>query len=408
VELKRRSVAYVVSNFPCYSETFVLSELVELGRRGVDVTIFSLRGPREKLVQDEARPLLAHTFYSPFLLSGSLLFANLYFLFKRPGPYIGLLREIITGFIRSPRLLLKNLAIWPKSVHFAYFAGKRGIDHVHAHFANYPATAAMITARLLGITYTFMSHAHDLYVDHTMVGRKIELAKHTFTISRFNKQFILERFPELPPRKIEVLGASIDTGVFAPGEERAGGGSLDIVAVGRLFPKKGFGYLIEACPYLRRAAIRFRCHIVGEGPEGGALNGLIDRLDLRGSVVMEGALMREGVMKLLREADIFVCPSVLASDVEILDGIPVVLMEAMAMGIPVVATRVSGIPELVVDGETGLLVDPADARGIAEAVVRISRETSLRPGLARRGREIIMKRHDVRKNVARLMEVFFD
>jgi len=122
---------------------------------------------------------------------------------------------------------------------------------------------------------------------------------------------------------------------------------------------------------------------------------------------MEGALMREGVMKLLREAYIFVCPSVLASDMEILDGIPVVLMEAMAMGIPVVATRVSGIPELVVDGETGLLVEPADARGIAEAVVRISRETSLSPGLARRGREIILEKHDVGKNVARLMEVFF-
>ena len=261
---------------------------------------------------------------------------------------------------------------------------------------------------MLGLPFTFTSHAHDLYVDRTMVGRKTEMSKHTFTISRYNKRYILERFPELPPRKIEVLGASIETGVFAPIAEEKREDFLGIVAVGRLFPKKGFGCLIEACRYLHQADVRFRCHIVGEGPEKGELMGLIDRLGLNDCIVMEGALMREGVLKLLCYADVFVCPSVVASDVEIQDGIPVVLMEAMGMEIPVVATRVSGIPELVVDGETGLLVDPGDAKGLAEAIIRISRDLSLRSELARRGMEKVLKEHDVRKNVARLMEVFFD
>lgn len=407
MELKKRAVAYIVSNFPCYSETFVLSELVQLGEINVDVTIFSLRSPREKLIQEDARPLLARTFYSPFLLSGRLVFANLYYLWTKPGLYLDLLREIIFGFLRSPVLLLKNLAIWPKSVHFAYYAREKGISHIHAHFANYPATSAVIASRLLGITFSFTSHAHDLYVDHTMVGRKIEMAKHTFTISRYNKRYILERFPHLPAGKIDVLGSSIETDVFFPGGGEKDKGPLRIVAVGRLFPKKGFRYLIEACAYLGRAGLPFRCHIVGEGPSERALGDLVRRLDIEDCVILEGVLKRESVLELLRGADVFVCPSVVATDVEIQDGIPVVLMEAMAMEIPVVATRVSGIPELVIDGETGLLVDPEDPRSIAEAIIRFSGEASFRSEIGRRGREIILKKHDVRKNVGRLTRAFF-
>ena len=118
-------------------------------------------------------------------------------------------------------------------------------------------------------------------------------------------------------------------------------------------------------------------------------------------------MMREGILEILRRSDLLVCPSVLAEDVEILDGIPVVLMEAMAMGLPVVATRVSGIPELVVDGETGLLVEERDPRALAEAVARLFRDASLRSVLSARGREMVLKRHDVVKNTRRLMEVFF-
>ncbi len=408
MELKKRSVAYIVSNFPCYSETFILSELVQLKRMGVEVIIFSLRGPREKLVQEDAKPLLSFTFYSPFLFSFRLISANLYYLCVKPGVYLGLLREIFCGFLRCPVILLKNLAIWPKSVHFAYFIRKKGISHIHAHFANYPATAAMIVSRLLGIPFTFTSHAHDLYFDHTMVGRKTEMAWHTFTISQYNKSYILERFPNLTPEKIEVLGASIESDVFAPTREKKAEAPIKIVAVGRFFPKKGFRYLIEACPYLLQANVRFLCRIVGEGPEKAALRQLIDRLDLKDCVIMEGPLMREGVLDILREADFFVCPSVVSSDMEIQDGIPVTLMEAMAMEIPVVATRVSGIPEMVIHEKTGLLVDPGDPKGIADAIIRICRDDSLRSKLGRCGREKVLQEHDIRKNVDRLIEVFFD
>ena len=407
MELKRGCVAYIVSNFPCYSETFVLSELVQLGREGVDVLIFSLRGVREKQIQDEARPLLSRTFYSPFLLSARLVFANLYYLCTAPGKYLSLLREIVSAFLRKPSHLLKNLAVWPKSVHFAYFARGKGIRHIHAHFANYPALSAMIVSRLLGVPFSFMSHAHDLYVDHTMVGRKTELATQTFTISRFNKRYILERFPALDPRKIEVLGASIDTGVFAPSAGSGPGECLEIIAIGRLFPKKGFRYLVEACRHLRQAGLRFKCRIVGEGPEEETLRGLIGELGLEDSVILAGALMRKGVLEILRRSDLLVCPSVLAEDVEVLDGIPVVLMEAMVMGLPVVATRVSGIPELVVDGETGLLVEERDPSALAGAIARLSRDASLRSVLSARGREMVLEKHDAVKNTRRLMEVFF-
>jgi colanic acid/amylovoran biosynthesis glycosyltransferase len=399
-------VAYVVVMFPCYSETFVLREVLELKRRGVEVSILSLRSFTEKIVDERAKALMPDIVYCPYLFSAALLRSHLYFLRRRFASYVKLIAFLFRKLMLHPKEFVKNLALFPKSVHFARLMETRGVRHVHAHFTNYPAMTAYIIARLTGIPFTMTAHAHDIFQNQLLLCEKAGAARRLFAISEYNRGFILNSCNAVPPDKVEVVHCGINVPRFShePGGEP---GRTTILSVGRLMAIKGFDTLITACAILRSRGMDIRCTIVGDGPDAEKLRRLISRYDLEGVVELVGELKPDQVLERMRHCSIFVLASRPAGARSgVMDGIPVTLMEAMAIGVPVVSCNVSGIPELVHHEETGLLVPPADEEGLANAIARLAGDEALRQRLSRAARERLEKEFNIEKSVDRLLEVF--
>ena len=408
--LPRGPIAYVMSRFPKLTETFILYELLALKDEGVDIRVFPLLRERQRLVQPEAVPLVEDAVYLPFV-SPAIMASNLRLLLTRPRRYLGALVALIRDTVGSANYLFGGLAIFPKVVHMARLMEAAGIVHVHCHFSNHPAAAGFVVHRLTGIPYSFTAHGSDLHVDRHMLCRKTVEAAFVVAISEDNRRVIERECGPHSANKVDVIHCGVDTATFAP---PAGGDSaaavdprpLTVTSIGTLHEVKGQAYLVEACRQLAEAGIGFRCRIVGEGPDEPMLRALVDRHGLGDRIAFEGSRTRSEIASILRDTDILVAPSVPTSSGR-REGIPVVLMEGMSAGVAVVASRLSGIPELVRDGETGLLVPPRDATAIAEAIRRLHDDPRLRERLGTAAREHVLEQFDVRTNARRLGERIF-
>jgi glycosyltransferase involved in cell wall biosynthesis len=391
-------VLYVVSLFPCWSETFIAREIAALVGLGLDVRILSLRHPSEALVQKDAEGLLDRVLYPPRTLGATL--RTLASLARHPFRHARI-ALLALRLARKPLSFLKTLVTWWRTLLCEDAVREAAPDLLHAHWATYPSTAALILGELLPLPWSFTSHAHDLFVEDQGVGRKLRESALAVTISGFNKRYLSERwgFPE----KIEVVhcGIPVEAIAFEPW-----GRSIDeVLAVGRLEPIKGFEVLLEACALLRSRGRDVRCTLVGDGPLRGRLEELVRERGLSGVVTLTGALAQGGVLGHLRRAAAFVLPSVVAPN-GARDGIPVALMEAMAAGAPVVSTRLSGIPELVQDGWSGLLAEPGDASGLAERIEAILTDPRRAAELARNARSTVEDQFNVATEAQRLRELF--
>lgn len=399
-------VAYLVVMFPCYSETFVLREIRELMKRGAEVTILSLRMFSEKIMAEEARRLLPRTVYSPYLFSVGLLRSNILFLLRRPRAYMGLLWLFLSRLLPHPLVLMKTLALFPKSVHFARILQERGVDHIHAHFANYPGTAAYIIAQLTGIPFSMTAHAHDIFQNQLLLCEKTARAKMLFVVSEYNKRFIMEHCPGVPGGKLEVLRCGLDLSRLSF-RERGEEDNPVILSVGRLVAIKGIDTLIRAAGILRGRGVGMRCVIAGEGPERRRLERLVASLRLGGVVELIGERTPDEVIELMGRCSLFVLSSRLADRGSgVMDGIPVSLMEAMARGAPVISCDVSGIPELVRAEETGLLVPPGNDGALADAILLLLRDGRRARRLAAAAREKVEREFDIRTTTDRLVKLF--
>lgn len=395
------TVAYIVSRFPKLSETFILREIVELRRQGRPVELFPLLHHREPVQQREVAAIEPHVRYTPFL-SLPIVAANLRALLTRPVRYLGALAATVRTSWRSPEVLVKSLVYFPKSVFLARELERRQVVHVHAHFATYPALAAHVVHRLTGIGYSLTVHAHDIFIHTQGLCTKLRPARFVAAISRFNKDYLLELCPGLEAERIDVIhcGVRLDDYPLRTTYRRQGG-RFTVLTVARLTAYKGIDFLIRACGRLREEVPELDCRIVGDGEEREALEALVVELDLAGTVRLEGPLPHTRVSELLGEADLFALPSYRRASGE-MDGIPVSLMEAMACGVPVVASRVSGIPELVEDGVSGLLVPPRDDASLARAIARLARDEELRAELGRAGRRKVAREFTLEGGVALL------
>lgn len=400
-----RRVAYLMSRFPKLSETFVLQEILAVEREGVRVELFPLLRQREGVVHPEARPLVERATYLPFISLG-IARSNLHFLLRAPGTYLRALGDLLAGTAPSLNFFVGALGIFPKVVHAARLMQARGVEHVHCHFANHPAAAGFLIHRLTGIPFSFTAHGSDLHVDRTMLRRKVEEAAFVVAISEFNRQVILDECGHDLAQKVVVVHCGIDPERFAPSTRPASGAhGLSIVCVGTLHEVKGQRYLIEACAELIEAGLDVRCELIGSGPDRRCLERLIAERGLGERVRLTGPLTGAEVAQRLRGADVLAAPSVPTHRGK-REGIPVVLIEALASGLAVVASRISGIPELVVDGETGLLVPPGDSRALAAALALLAREPGLRRRLGEAGRRKVLAEFDARRSARTLSALF--
>jgi glycosyltransferase involved in cell wall biosynthesis len=394
-------IAYIMSRFPNLTETFVLYEIVALDRRGVATAVYPLLRMRQRVIHPDVESLAGRVHHHPFL-SAAILRSNWHWLRRRPGAYCRVLREVLGGTWGSLNFFVGALGIFPKAVHFAREMEAEGVTHVHAHFSNHPAVAALIVHRLTGIPFSFTAHGHDIHVERRMLAEKIAAAEFAVMISEYNKRLVVEECDGVDGGKLHVIHCGADTERFAPRDSRAPGGRFALVCVGSFIEVKGHAYLIEACRVLEERGVRIHCHLIGDGPGRKELARQIAESGLDEAVVMHGALPRPAVAELIAACDVIVQPSAPTAR-GAREGIPVSLMEGMASGLPVVASRLSGIPELVEDGRTGILVPPRDAGALAGALERLFEDPALRRQLGRAGRQKVLDDFDLDRNAGRLV-----
>lgn len=396
-------IAYIIGTYPLLTTTFIDREIRLLRQRGVTVDIFSIRrSPRklsaaQKALQEEVTYLLP---VSPFLL----LLAHLYFVLRQPLTYLRTLVFLLTRPHPTWQARGKTLLHYGEGVYAAYLVRGHAYDQLHAHFVDRATTVALIASRLLDIPYSATAHANDIYVDPVLLPEKVAEAKFLATCTNYNKTHLETILNNGQRDKVRCIYHGLDVSHYQPQARVATDRPL-LLSVGQLKEKKGFSYLLEACRLLLDWGYDFRCTIVGEGPLRGQLEDQIRQLDLEESVTLLGALSHTEVIEAYRRTTIFVLPCILSADGD-RDGIPNVILEAMAMGLPVVSTRHSGIPEVVEDGCNGLLVPPAAERPLAEALARLLDDGESRLKYGMKGRETIIESFTVESNVNKLLREF--
>jgi len=393
-----RRVVYIVSLFPCWSETFIVREIHALIGNGVDVRILSLKAPSETLVQTDAMALMDRVRQPRSALHALAGAARA--LLMNPAGTFSTLASIFADAWRTPVVLAKSLVTWLRALEHAAWMRDFAPQVIHSHWATYPSTAAWTLSRVLRRPFGFTCHAHDIFVERQLIARKIEDAALAVTISRFNVEWLRRETP-LADSRLKVVHCGVD--LTANPWQPAGRDGRQILAVGRLDPIKGFATLIEALALLAEDGIDFQCRLVGSGPLEAGLRRLAVDGGVGDRVEFAGAQPQDVVRRWMSEAALFVLPSEVAPDGN-RDGIPVALMEAMATGCPVVTTRVSGIPELVENEVEGLVVEERQPRALADAMRRMLDDDALRDAITVRARGKIEREFDVHKEARRLQD----
>lgn len=396
-------VAYIMSRFPKLTETFVLYEMLALEERGADVEIFPLLRHRSATRHPEAARLVRRAHYQPFL-SWRIARANWRRFRKGPRRFLRLWWDTLSGTLGSWNFFVGALGILPKCVLFAEEMERLGVQHIHAHFANHPALAALIVHRMTGIPYSFTAHGSDLHVDRRMLRQKVADAAFVVTVSRYNRDLIVAECGPEVQRKVKVIHCGVDPDGFPPSPFRYNGRyeALRIVCVASLEEVKGHRFLIEACRILDRRGVPFECDLIGDGPLRRKLARAIERYGLDDRIRLRGGLPRPEVVRALSRAHVAVLASHPTPSGK-REGIPVALMEAMASQLPVVASAVSGIPELVENGRTGILVPPGDPSAIADGLQRLQSDPFLRDWMGTAGREKVQRRFDLRRTSGEIL-----
>ena len=388
--------AYLLKRYPRFSETFVVAEILAHEAAGTTLDILALRPVAEAHFQGSLAAVRSPVTYVP----------------ERPGKPAhlwALLDDLRQNWPAAWRSLEHAEIIDPddlfQALWVARFVRERGIEHLHAHFATVATTVARLVSLMTGVTYGFTAHAKDIYHDYPedqQLGLKLRDAAYVVTVSDYNVRYLRAHFGADAAAVTRIYNG-LDLAAM-PFRSPAARQPL-ILGVGRLIEKKGFDVLIDACRRLADQGLDFRCRIIGGGERRADLERQIAGLGLENRVELAGPLPRERVQAAMQEAAVLAAPCVVGADGN-RDGLPTVLLEAMALGTPSIATPVTGIPELIEDGRCGLLVEERDDRGLATSLRRVLEDGDLRHRLAVAARRRIEADFDVHENAARLRALF--
>jgi colanic acid/amylovoran biosynthesis glycosyltransferase len=384
--------AYLFERFPSFGQTFCYREVAELYRQGVAPPIFSIRNPKDEPAQDWDARVIKCVHYLPEEkeLVDDVLRAS------KKGRLAAEIVAALDGWGRRTDFLRLYQAVY-----VGLRLQKAGISHVHAHFAGMAARTAFWVAKFFQITFSFTAHANDIFAPRNFeigLDKLISAARVIVTETDFSEKFLRERFPERADR-IHRIYNGLNLGEF--GHATFSSDPPLIVAIGRLIAKKGFANLIRACALLVERERFFRCEIFGEGHLEGELRTAIEKLGLQECVQLPGPKQQHEIRARLASADVFVMPSVPEADGG-MDNLPTVIMEAMATGLPVVSTRIGGIPEMVIENETGFLVQPEDAVALAGSIEKVINDPSLGHKFGQAGYERAQTLFSIEKNVREL------
>jgi glycosyltransferase involved in cell wall biosynthesis len=389
-------LGYLLKAFPRVSETFILNEIIELERQGFDLRVYSMIDPPDRLrhrLVDQVRSPVTYL-PNPLWRSAPSVAADHVRQFRRSA------RRYLTALGRALALADRDLIErFGQAACLAQRLHRDGVTHLHAGFVHSPGSLAWLTSIMTGLPFSLASHAKDLYHSPArLLRRKLPAARVVFTCTRYNVAHLEQAVAGAGPVRVRHVYHGTDLGRFRFGPYARSTPPV-VLAVARLVEKKGLDTLVRACGRLRDRGRSFRCHIVGDGERRGPLQALIRELELDRLVALEGALDQGDVLEWYRRATVLALPCRVTADGD-RDGIPNVLIEAAACGVPIVTTAVSGIPELIEDGVSGLLVRPSDPAALADALEAMLQSPVLREGLRVNARSRVAEAFDVRRNAA--------
>lgn len=384
--MAEQPIAYVLGTFPRASQTFIAREVRGLLRRDVPLLIFALGRRGQSELEPPDREWYDQVRFVPRALMPSVLLANFHFVRRGPSQYISALWSLLR-LKHQPRLLiLRAPVLFLRAAWIAREIERSGgCRLVHAHFALAQTEVAMGVSGLLGTAFSFTAHARDIYRTPSALEQKVRASSRVISCTGYNVEYLRRLCPDMPATHFQLVhhGVEIDAVGRRADQPGAATDAPLVLAAGRLVEKKGFDTLIAACRLLRQRGIAYRCEIYGSGPSLAALRRQIETANVSDAVTMPGWASTERLLEAMGGAAVFAMPSRVSKGGD-RDGIPNVVLEAMAMGVPVVASRVSGIPEAVEHDVTGLLVAPESPAELADALERLitSREVADRLGTA--------------------------
>jgi len=390
-------IAFVVSKFPFLRETFIFREIEELERRRIPVVVYSLKNlNKTERIQPEVIKFMKYARHSPFFISCAVWRCNLSILVRHPLKYLCWLLWLIFKLWLVPSRLLKTLISFPKIIYYAEKMAEIGITRIHAHWANIPATAAMIIADFINIPFSLTCRAFDIYEQENrpLLCDKIRRATHTITISEYNRDLIFQLTGQKENVEVIYNGIRLSDFPFTPYTNRKD----FIVAIGAIEPRKGFDILVRSFNYIKDTIGKeLPLFIIGDGPDRDSLEQLILLLNLE-KVKILGWLPHNKVSAWLSDARFLVVSSRI-------EGLPKAVAEAYATGCPVVSFDLTGIHEIVIPGRTGWLVPPDNISALGEGIVEAwnKKDVCAQYGLA--GRKLVEEKFDIEKNCSRFIDL---
>jgi glycosyltransferase involved in cell wall biosynthesis len=399
-------ILYITTTLPALTVTFIYREMFQLEASGWEVLACSMNTPRSDRVSRDAAELLSRTLYLDKVSRWRLLAGALATLLRNPlrasRSLLDALRPLELCGIHGAAALLFHFV---EAAYLAHEYRNAALRHIHCHFGSGPASIGMFLARFLQIGFSFVMHGTDEFLVPVALTAKLRRCAFAVAISGYMRSYVLGAYGAQFAAKLAVVHCGIPLRSFdasaAARDRRSAGAPCEILSVGQLQPRKGFNTLLTACAELRRRGFAFNCHIVGDGPQREDLQAAIRMQGLENEVRILGAVKQEHLLAHYQSADIFVLACTIAADGD-RDGIPVALMEAMAMEVPVVSTNVSGIPELIRSMEEGVLVEAGDPAAVADSIVFLARHPDDAQQMAIRGRQKVQEQFDIVATVKQL------
>lgn len=400
---KEKSLAYIVSQYPMLSMIFIIREVLQLRALGFNIDVASINASdraAEGLTAAEANESALTYYVKPHGVKGGLA-AHFKTLVRYPAGYFRGWKLLFRLAGADLKALAYNLVYFTEALMTGVWMREKGQTHLHAHLGSQAATVAMYVKTIHGFGFSITVHGPDEFYNAPgqYLTEKVITADFICCISNFARSQLMKLSPYEHWHKLEVARLGVDPEVFAPKAFNPAPEVFEVICVGRLAPAKGQHILVEAINRLVEEGRNIRLRIVGDGEDRPSLEQQVTQLGLGEHVIFEGAVNQDRIRDLYSRADIFSIPS-------FAEGIPVVLMEAMAMEIPCVTTRITGIPELIRNGIDGLLVAPSDSDELANALARLMDDPELREQLGKHGRIRVVEDYNLPKNVDRLAGVF--
>lgn len=402
----KQTIAYLSSEIPSLSATFIYNEILALQEQGIKVITMSVHYPIVPAKETHLKTLFEKTYFLYRQTITSVIASNIIIFVRHPIRYLLTLFLVLSDLLKIGVInpdALKLLYQFLQASQVAKILETHGCQHLHIHFAHVPTQIGMYASSLSQIPFTFTSHANDLFERGLLLKEKVQRSKAAITISEYNRKFMVAQ--GVDAEKVKIVRCGIDTKKYEFIDDRKINEKPVIISLGRLVEKKGMDTLILSLQCLAKNQKIFVAEIAGDGSLIDELTSLVSQNNLNSKINFKGAIAHDDVFPWMRQADIFVLACKKDSNGD-QDGIPVVLMEAMAVGIPVVSTEISGIPELIEDGVSGFLAKPNDPESLAEAINKVLNGSKSIGQITKAARQRIVNEFDQDKNIDRLLEIF--